>query len=57
MFLKSSPKLNGIKNVTKFALPAITAGHGLPGNIPGSAKAPNYDNYGYWRVIIRIFPN
>ena len=25
MFLKSSPKLNGIKNVTKSALPAITA--------------------------------
>ena len=57
MFLKSSPKLNGIKNVTKSALPAITAGHGLPGNFPGSAKAYNYDNSGYWRVTIPIFPS
>ena len=51
MFLASSPKLNGIKNVTSSPLPAITAGHSIPHSFPGSDRAVNGDKSGFWRVI------
>ena len=50
MLLTTSSKLEGIRNVTRSKLPAITAGQGLPKTIIASNRAFNPDKSGYWKV-------